>query len=180
MSGFEPELRTPAIAEWPKTEDEGDLARPGTQAYAEGVVPVGVMIGKTGTPKAFTFDPKSPEGREMYQRCEVSDTLDLGENLGAEFSLKHVYASVVVTSPKEGKPSERLTKLCLISSDGRIYHTFSSGVADSLRRIFECHGAPLPECGVRVRIIQKTFPGPVRKYFLVEVFDGMKEEEIPI
>lgn len=89
-----------------------------------------------------SFDPRSPAGIALLDRCEEAPDAKLREVANVRLRLVHVYGHMVdLTDSETGEVNSRL-RTCLIDASGKVYACVSEGIRKSIVRLSTQHGIP--------------------------------------
>lgn len=103
----------------------------------------------------MTFDPKTPEGRKLLDKCDEAADWKLSDMNGMRFKLIGFYGSFVpLPGPTPGEVRNVL-RTCLITDDGEVLACMSNGVRASIVRLCEQWGLPPWRSPIAVQVVFK-------------------------
>ncbi len=112
------------------------------------------LFGQTAMTAWASFDTTTPEGILTLDKCETAEDAKLSTLINCELTIANVYAHKVDYTT-EGGEVVNLTRMCLITPDGKVFGTCSGGIARSLLRLFKQHRLPPWKPGVTVKVNQR-------------------------
>lgn len=121
-----------------------------------------------------SFDPKTPRGRMLLQKCEEAEDDKLRTLIGEELVITDVYSKLIDFNPEGSAEVIPLRRVCLITADSKVYGTVADGVRESVFRLAKGHGLPPWPKGVKVKVRQKPTRAERVRLWLEEVFDAPK------
>jgi hypothetical protein len=121
-----------------------------------------------------SFDPRTPEGRQLLQKCEENTDDKVRSLINEELVIRDVYAKVIDYQRPDSDEVIPLLRVCLITTDGKVYGTVADGVRESVLRLMTGHGLPPWKAGVRVKVRQKPTRNERVRLWLEEQFDSPK------
>lgn len=138
---------------------------------------VATFLAEDGYPVVCSFDLTTPNGRELQQRCEIDETEKLRDWIGMPFRIEHVYATHIDKAGKVEGEVNTIRKICIVNTDGHIFHCFSAGIAQSILRLIAGHGMPPWKGGLDCVIRSQRIDENRTKYHLAEVFHPATEKQ---
>jgi hypothetical protein len=130
------------------------------------------FFGDDGRSTVMSFDPRSAEGRQLLQKCEEEPDRPLKELTNLKLRLKHVYAKAIELARPETGELVPATRICLVTTDGKVHACVSEGVRQSIGRLIRGHGIPPWPAGVPVTVTLKTLDSKRQWLTLLEDFDA--------
>lgn len=128
------------------------------------------VLGTEDRPSIASWDLTTPDGRELLQKCEETPDEKVRELVGQEIVVAHVYAKIVDYTNEQTSEVYPITRICLVTPEGKVHACAADGVRDSINRLSMGRGYPPWKVPVRVKVAQKeTKKGRVR-LVLLEVF----------
>jgi hypothetical protein len=136
---------------------------------------VASFLEEDGYPVVCSFDLATPEGRELQQKCEIDETEKLADWIGMPFRIEHVYATHVDKAGRVEGEYQTIRKICIVNTEGHIFHCFSGGIAQSIMRLIAGHGMPPWPDGLDCEIREQRLPNKRVKFHLAERFAKVAE-----
>lgn len=143
-------------------DDEPDTNLVAIPANFEGV------LGRADRPMVCSFNLKTPEGRDLLQRCEEAPDAQIRSIVGEVFEIRHVYAKVVDKVDEQTGEAFPILRICLINPQGLIVACASDGIRESIVRLMRGHGLPPWKDAIRVTFKQRATRGPRVRLYLLE------------
>lgn len=128
------------------------------------------VLGFEDRPSIASWDLTTPEGRELLQRCEETPDEKLRELVNQEILVQHVYAKIVDYTNEATSEVYPITRICLITPEGKVHACAADGVRDSINRLSQGRGYPPWKVPVRVKVAQKITKKERVRLVLLEVF----------
>jgi hypothetical protein len=130
----------------------------------------GDVFGRPDRPIVCSFNLKTPQGRELLQKCEEASDESLRELVNSELVIEHVYGKVfdyVNPTTQEVYP---LLRIVVVTTDGQAHGCCADGVRESIWRLMAGHGPPPWKGGIHVVAKLKPTKKGFNRLTLLEVF----------
>lgn len=108
------------------------------------------LFGGEALARFCSFDPKTPAGIMLLDKCEESPDQRLREITNVKLALVHVYGHLVDVIHEETGTVQSRLRTCLIDKSGQVYACVSEGIRKSVVRLVTQHGLPPWPAGVPV------------------------------
>lgn len=135
-------------------------------------VALATFFGDDGRSTVMSFDARTAEGRQLLQKCEEEPDKPLKEMSNLKLKIKHVYARTIELERPETGEMVPATRICLVTTDGKVHACVSEGVRQSVGRLIRGHGIPPWSNGVPVTVTLKTLDSKRQWLVLLEDFES--------
>lgn len=116
------------------------------------------LTGGSKPIRYMSFDPKTPIGRSILDRCSVASDARVKAQVNLPLKVQDVFMHrITLTHPETGEVFET-TRTCLIAPDGQVYACCSRGIVEAVIRLVEGHGLPPWQGGVPVKVLLQDRP----------------------
>lgn len=133
------------------------------------------LFGEGKADRFITFDPKTPEGIALLDKCEETADEPLRTLSNLELRLQHVYAHLVdIVNKETGEVVPRL-RTCLITTEGKVHACVSDGIRDAVLRLALQHGLPPWPKGIPVKVLLRPTKTERIRMTLVNVVEPAKK-----
>lgn len=123
----------------PAPDDEPDLPLARIPTPAEQAAR---LFGAAQEAVFMSFDPRTPDGGRLLDKCEESPDHKLIEKANLTFQIQHIYAHYITVVNKETAEARDALRVCLISDKGEVFSCVSEGVRKAVRRLMLKRGLP--------------------------------------
>lgn len=112
-----------------------------------------LVFGGSSVRRYASFDPRTPEGMVISDKCDLAPDKRIADMLNLEFSIQHFLMHWVQVPGQEDGEIVDAVRTCLITTDNEVLACCSDGIRSSVMRLVEQHGLPPWKNGVPVKVV---------------------------
>lgn len=127
-----------------------------------------------------TIDVRTPGGQALVSRCQNDCCKQLGELIGQEITVRHVYVKPVEFPNEETGEVITGLRIVLVSPADELYECYSSGIWQSLIDAAATWGQPPWHEGLVCKVVQRNLKSKNRMYRLMplRLLNGADNEHL--